>query len=88
MNLIRKLFNKIQGKPQPVKPVVVKRFKMVFDLTRPYHPTSEYIKMVILENNNKFSVPKCATPNCIIIECENKPRDLPMWEIRFVELTD
>lgn len=88
MNLIRTIFSKMNSKPLPANPVIVKRFKMVFDLTRPYYPTSEYIKMVILENNKKFITYADLSTNAIIIECENKPRDLPMWKIRFVELTD
>lgn len=88
MSLIRTIFSKIRSKPLPDKPVIMKQFKMDFDLTEPHYPSSEYTKMVILENNNKFLVPERATSNCIIIECENKPRDLPIWGIRFIELTD
>ena len=83
------MINLFKGKKQQCNlPVVRQRFKMVIDILPYYipYPESEYIKNAILENNDKFITYKDLFTNDIIVECENKPRDLAIWGIWFVEL--
>ena len=51
-----------------------------------YHPDDEYFAKVIFQNNTKFSVVTPIFPlEILVIECENKPRDMPVFGIFWLE---
>ena len=51
-----------------------------------YHPDDEYFSDVIFQNNKKFTVVTPIFPlEILVIECENKPRDMPVFGIFWLE---
>ena len=52
-------------------------------------PHDETLSDAVFENNNKFSVVTAIFPlEIFVIECENKPCDLPLYGIRWEEVKD
>ena len=52
-------------------------------------PYDETLSDAVFENNNKFSVVTAIFPfEIFVIECENKPRDLPLYGIHWEEVKD
>ncbi len=47
-------------------------------------PSDDQVAEYILENNQRFSAFRDPIEGCAIVECENRPRDLPIWGISFV----
>lgn len=68
------------------------KFLMLIDLeNRLPYPRSEVISQVILENNAEYTTispysPAPARSPQIMVECENKPRDMPMFGISWKEI--
>ena len=49
-------------------------------------PDDKYLADVIFKNNKKFSVITSIFPfEALVIECENKPRDMPVFGIFWLE---
>lgn len=49
-------------------------------------PDDKYFSDVIFENNKKFSVVTPIFPlEALVLECENKPRDMPIFGIFWLE---
>jgi len=66
---------------------VEKEFEVIFNpLTCIAIPEEKHLIKVILENNTSFSTwRECQSQN-IIVRCINKPRDMPLYSIKFKEV--
>jgi hypothetical protein len=48
----------------------------------------EYLRSVILENNEEYSYYRDKSNNKLVVICENQPRNLPLVGIRFEEIKE
>ena len=87
-NFIKNITNRICEKPLFIKPTIMRRFRIVVPLRYMPIPEDAYIEKIIFENNDKFKVYRDLLTHQLIIECENKPKDLSLYGIFFVELIE
>lgn len=64
-----------------------KEFRVIFDPLNCFIvPEEKHFIKVILENNKSFSTWKECRSQNIIVRCINKPRDMPLFSIKFEEV--